>query len=63
MNRPNPTTKIWYNTLGRDGNPVAVELLVDLTYILHRLGPKAAQSKGGKSQLMNGAIVARKIRK
>ncbi len=60
MNRPNPKSAVWFKTLDANDQPVTVRLYIDPIYILHELGPKAAKSRGGKSQLMHGAIVCKR---
>lgn len=63
MSRPNPTLygpQCWCNFLDADGKCVRVMLYLDINYILHDIGDKAAKSKGGKSQLMHGAIIAKR---
>ena len=52
--------KCWGNFLDADGKTVRVTLYLDIQYILHDIGDKAAKSKGGKSQLMHGAIVCKR---
>jgi len=38
-----------------------VEVCVDLDKILLDLGPRAARSKGGRSQVMKGAVVVKRL--
>jgi hypothetical protein len=64
--RPNPIQfgpEVWCNFLDRDGNSVRVTLYLDKQAILHQIGAKAATSRGGKSQLMHGAILCKREKK
>lgn len=61
-NKPYPVPICWGQVLDSNGKVCKVRLYIDHGYILHCLESKAANSKGGKSQLMHGAIVVRRER-
>ena len=63
MKKPDPIhygLQAWGNFLDADGKSVRVTLYLDKGYILHEIGDKAAKSKGGKSQLMHGAVICKR---
>jgi len=60
MRKPEPKPICWGQVLREDGKVVRVRLYIDHSFILRTLENKAANSKGGRSQLMHGAIVVKR---